>query len=410
MPSVGRTDVRPLEGIRILDFTHVLAGPFCTRLLADMGADVVKVNSTKRAATNNAPNSPYYAIWNRNKRALALDMSHRDAKDVAISLVHQADVVIDNFSLGVLDRWGIGFDEVSATNDQVIYVQMSGMGAGGPWSDFVTYAPTIHALAGLTYTTGVHEGGPIGLGFSYNDHQAGLHGAVAILSAIEARRQTGKGQRIDLAQFEVGAAMIGVSLLDYFVNGREAHPCGNRLLYDLIAPHGCYKCRSEGDDILDERWLAIVCRTDDEWQALCGEMGDPEWCRRDEFNSAESRCENADALDDYINEWTKERDANELMYILQSAGVPAGIVQTGIDLAESDPQLQAHEFITSMDESHPVLGETFADRLPIYFEKTPCDTYKRSRLLGEDNVSVLADWLDMSEDVVRSGEEAGYLT
>ncbi len=402
--------MRPLEGIRILDFTHVLAGPFCTRLLADMGADVVKVNSTKRAAANNAPSSPYYAIWNRNKRALALDMSQDDAKGVARSLVSQADVVIDNFSLGVLDRWGIGFDDVSSSNDQVIYVQMSGMGSGGPWSDFVTYAPTIHALAGLTYTTGVPEGGPIGLGFSYNDHQAGLHGAVAILSAIEARRQTGKGQRIDLAQFEVGAAMIGVSLLDYFVNGREARPCGNRLPYDKFAPHGCFQCRSDGDDILDERWLAIVCRDDDEWQALCSVMGAPDWCREEAFCSPEARCENAEELDRHMNAWTRDQDANELMYTLQSAGVPAGIVQTGIDLAESDPQLQAHEFIRFMDEPHPRLGETFADRLPIYFEKTPCEIYERSRLLGEDNVSVLADWLGMSEDDVRAGEEAGFLT
>ncbi|MCY4129741.1 MAG: CoA transferase [Gammaproteobacteria bacterium] len=402
--------MRPLEGIRILDFTHVLAGPFCTRLLADMGADVVKVNSAKRAAANNAPSSPYYAIWNRNKRALALDMSHDRANDVARSLANQADVVIDNFSLGVLDRWGIGYEEVSASNDQVIYVQMSGMGGGGPWSDFVTYAPTIHALAGLTYMTGVPDGGPIGLGFSYNDHQAGLHGAVAILSAIEARRQTGKGQQVDLAQFEVGTAMIGVSLLDYFVNGREAHPCGNRVPYDKFAPHGCFLCRPDGDDILEERWLAIVCRDEGEWNALCSVMGDPEWCRADSFSTAELRCENAEALDRYVNEWTSEMDANELMYTLQEAGVPAGVVQTGIDLAETDPQLKSHEFIRFMDEPHPGLGETFADRLPIYFEKTPCDTYKRSRMLGEDNVSVLADWLGMSEEEVRTGEEAGYLT
>ena len=284
------------------------------------------------------------------------------------------------------------------------------MGNGGPWSDFVTYAPTIHALAGLTYTNGVPDGGPIGLGFSYNDHQAGLHGAVAILTALEARRQTGKGQRIDLAQFEVGAAMIGVSLLDYFVNGKEAQPCGNRLPYDKYAPHGCFRCRSDGDDILDERWLAIVCRDDDEWQALCTVMGNPQWTRDEAFSSAEARCENAEKLDHHLNEWTKTKDANELMYTLQEAGVPAGIVQTGIDLAESDPQLKAHEFIRFIDEPHPGLGETFADRLPIYFEQTPCETYARSRVLGEDNVSVLADWLGMSEDAVRSGEEAGYLT
>ena len=402
--------MRPLEGLRVLDFTHVLAGPFCTRLLADMGADVVKINSRKRAAANNAPGSPYYAIWNRNKRALALDMSHDEAKDVALKLVKQADIVIDNFSLGVLDRWGIGYASVSTQNDQVIYVQMSGMGSGGPWSDFVTYAPTIHALSGLTHTTGVPDGGPIGVGFSYNDHQAGLHAAVAVLAAIEARRHTGKGQQIDLAQFEVGTSMIGVSLLDYCANGRSAEPSGNRPPYDEYAPHGCYKCLSAGEDILDERWLAIVCRDEDEWGALCSVMSDPSWTKSTAFASASTRCENADELDRHISEWVSKQDSTALMYQLQDAGVPAGVVQTGIDLIETDPQLQERNFIQLMDDEHPVLGATFADRLPIYFDKTPCDEYKRSRVLGEDNATILADWLGMTSDEVSAGEQAGYLT
>ncbi len=401
--------MRPLEGLKILDFTHVLAGPFCTRLLADMGGDVVKINSRARANANNAPGSPYYVIWNRNKRALALDMSRDEAKEVAKSLAMQADVVIDNFSLGVLDRWGIGFKDIRPLNDQVIYIQMSGMGGGGPWSNFVTYAPTIHALAGLTHTTGVPDGNPIGLGFSYNDHQAGLHAAVAILTAIEARRQTGQGQQIDLAQFEVGTSVLGTSLLDYIVNGRDAQPCGNRPPYDLYAPHGCYSCQSSGEDILDEKWLAIVCRDDEEWLALCDVMGNPDWCAAESFTTPERRAANAEALDHHIGQWTKNLDATRLMYDLQRANVPAGIVQTGIDLVESDPQLKAHEFLRILDEPHPVLGETFIDRLPIYFEKTPCDEYKRARLLGEDNASVLHDWLGMTGRDVQAGEDAGFL-
>lgn len=402
--------MRPLEGLRVLDFSHVLAGPFGTRLLADMGADVVKINTRSRAAANNAPGSPYYVIWNRNKRALALDLNQETARDIARSMADKADIVIDNFSMGVLDRWGVGYEKVSATNDQVIYVQMSGMGGGGPWSNFVTYAPTIHALAGITHTIGVPEGGPIGVGFSYNDHQAGLHAAVAILAAVETRRQTGKGQQVDLAQFEVGAAMLGPSLLDYFVNGKVAQPSGNRAPYDQFAPHGCYPCESAGPDILDERWLAIVCRDEDEWRGLCQVMGNPAWCADSKFATIESRYENAADLDEYIKAWTSDKDSRLLMVELQDAGVPAGIVQTGIDLAETDPQLQAHDFIQMIDDPHPLLGETFADRLPLYFDKTPCDQYGRSRMLGEDNVEVLADWLGMSEEDVRAGEEAGYLT
>ena len=402
--------MRPLEGMRILDFTHVLAGPFCTRLLADMGADVVKVNSRARAAANNAPASPYYVIWNRNKRSLALNMSDDRAIQVAMNLAERADVVIDNFSLGVLDRWGIGYEKVSRSNPGVIYVQMSGMGEGGPWSNFVTYAPTIHALAGLTHTTGMPDERPIGIGFSYNDHQAGLHAAMAILAAVESREQSGEGQKIDLSQFEVGTALLGPSLLDYTTNGNIATPSGNRLPYDAYAPHGCYPCISAGDDILDERWLAIVCRDENEWQALRHEMGNPDWCNREEFLMPESRHANAEELDELLAQWTKGQDSLSLMERLQASGVPAGIVQTGIDLVENDPQLSGRDFIQACDEPHPLLGSTFIDRLPIYFEKTPCNAYKRSRLLGEDNETVLNEWLGMSESEVKRGEEEGYLT
>ena len=401
--------MRPLEGLRILDFTHVLAGPFCTRLLADMGADVVKINSITRASANNAPSSPYYVIWNRNKRALSLDMQQDKAKDVARQLAHKADVVIDNFSLGVLDRWGIGYEEICKQNEKVIYVQMSGMGSGGPWSNFVTYAPTIHALSGLTHTTGVPDERPIGIGFSYNDHQAGLHAAIAILAGVESRRESGEGQKIDLSQFEVGTSMLGPTLLDYFVNGKVAKPMGNKLPYDQYGPHGCYLCRSYGEDILDEKWLAIVCRDEEEWQALVEVMGKPEWSQQSEFATSTSRHEHAEALDKHLADWVRDKNSRELMVTLQEAGVPAGIVQTGIDMVESDPQLKTNEFLRMCDEEHPRLGETFIDRLPIYFDRTPCDEYVRSKLLGEDNEAVLQDWLGMAQIDVQKGVDEGYI-
>ena len=183
----------PLEGVRILDFTHVLAGPFATRVLGDMGADVVKIMSSTRAGLAGGVDHPYHALWNRNKRVFQLDLSRQEARDIARDLALQADVVIDNFSVGVLDRWGIGYDAVSPDNPGAIYIGMSGMGTSGPWSNYVTYAPTVHALAGLTYLTGVPGRNDIGIGFSYNDHMAGLHGAVAVLAALEARRMTGNG-------------------------------------------------------------------------------------------------------------------------------------------------------------------------------------------------------------------------
>ena len=405
-PSHERT--RPLQGVRVLDFTHVLAGPFATRILADMGADVVKVNTGTRTA-GNPPNSIYYVIWNRNKRALALDMTKDESRALCKRLCQRADVVIDNFSVGVLERWGVGYQAVAAANPGVVYVQMSGMGDSGPWSKFVTYAPTVHALAGLTHLTGVPGRQDIGIGFSYNDHCAGLHGAVAILAALQARQRTGQGQRVDMSQFELGVGLSGPTLMDYFANGRVATPCGNRLPYDNAAPHGCYPCAgAKSDAVADERWVAIACMTDAHWAALKRVMGDPQWARADALASADGRLAFAD-LNAKVAEWTYTLPAEEVMQRCQAAGVPAGVVQTGVDLAERDPQLKASNFLFAMDEPHPVQKTTFADRLPLHFERTPCNEYRRSRQVGEDNAAVLADWLGMSAEEVHAGEQAGYL-
>ena len=400
--------MRPLEEIRILDFTHVLAGPFCTRLLADMGADVIKVNSESRLQIN-APAGPYFTMWNRNKRTISLDMNHEKARETAGQLAQMADVVIDNFSMGVLDRWGIGYDDISQINKKVIYVQMSGMGSGGPWSNFVTYAPTIHALAGLTYTTGVPGRENIGLGYSYNDHQAGLHAAVAVLSAIEARRQSGKGQRIDISQFEVAVNLLGPTYMHFFRNGRATEPSGNDLQYDRIAPHGCYRCR---DSLVDgepcEKWIAIACLDDGQWNSLCGAMDFPVWTKDPKLDTAEGRYEHRQFVDQQIEKWTSSFDHKSLMEELQREGVPAGAVQDGRDLMEHDPQLQESRFIRPIEEPHPRMGETYADKLPIEFEATPCEVYRRARVLGEDNESVLSDWLGIDKETVQQGEEEGY--
>ena len=406
-PSLQST--RPLEGVRILDFTHVLAGPFATRVLADMGADVVKVNSTTRAGPN-APESHYYLLWNRNKRAVSLDMTRDESKALCRRLVETADVVIDNFSVGVLDRWGVGYEDTKGANPGVIYVQMSGMGADGPWSKFVTYAPTIHALSGLTALTGVPGREDIGIGFSYNDHCAGLHGSVAILAALQARRSTGRGQRIDMAQFEVGVNLLGPALLDWFANGRAAEPSGNRLPYDLAAPHECYRCADDGGGgVEDERWIAIACMTDDQWQSLRGVMGEPEWAADAALATAAGRVERMDDVNRRMSEWTRTQDAVELMHRCQAAGVPAGVVQSGADMGTADPQLAHNDFLGRYDEDHPVAGEIHLDRLPLRFSHTPCDEYRRTRMIGEDNVAALGDWLGMTPDEVAAGEQEGWL-
>ena len=400
---------RPLEGLRVLDFTHVLAGPFGTRVLGDLGADLVKVNSNARAVGVNDTLHPYYVMWNRNKRALSLAMSRPEAREIARAMCDKADVVIDNFSVGVLERWGIGYDEVRKTNPGVIYMQMSGMGDGGPWSGFVTYAPTIHALSGLTYLTSSPGRQDMGLGYSYNDHQAGLHAVVAVLSCLAARERTGRGQRIDMSQFEVGVNFAGPELLDSAANGRSAEPLGNRPAYSLEAPHGCYRCTGErSPEVADERWVAIACTSDAQWRALVAVMGGPAWALDPRYETAAGRVEDADKLDGEIGRWTLQYTPEEIMERCQAAGVPAGVVQSGRDLVENDPQLRHSRFLRQLSP-YPGFGETFADALPMRFEKTPCEEYTRVHAVGEDNAAVLGEWLGMDAEDVKRGEDDGYI-
>ncbi len=393
----------PLEGVRVLDFTHVLAGPFATRALADMGADVVKVMSATRVSLAGGLEHPYHTMWNRNKRVLQLDLGRPEAREIARRLALRADVVIDNFSVGVLDRWGIGYDAVSRDHPGVIYLGMSGMGASGPWSNYVTYAPTVHALAGLTYLTGVPGRSDIGIGFSYNDHMAGLHGAVAALAAIESRRATGRGQRIDMSQFEVGVGFSGPALLDWFANGVAAEPVGNDPSWERWTPHAIYPCRGE------DQWCAIAVVDDEQWRALCQLISAADWLGDESLSSAAGRQLRRAEIDARIADWTSRQERYALMDRCQRAGVPAGVVQTGEDLIERDPQLAQASMFFDFPTPHPALGPLKGDRLPLQFERTPSMVYNRPEVFGESNASVARDWLGMSASEVSQLEADGVM-
>jgi crotonobetainyl-CoA:carnitine CoA-transferase CaiB-like acyl-CoA transferase len=367
--------------------------------MGDLGADVVKVGSMSRPG--NVPGNAYYTMWNRNKRSLALDMSTEEARAVCRRLCERADIVIENFSVGVLDRWGVGYEAVSEVSPGVIYIAMSGVGTGGPWSDFVTYAPTIHAIAGLTYLTGTPDHEPIGIGVSFNDHLAGLHATVAAMSALEARREGGHGQLIDLSQFEVGASLNGLALFDYFANERAAEPAGNRRPYDHVAPHDTYRCAG------DDRWVAIVATSDEQWRTLRTVMGDPQWAAEPRFETAEGRVANIGDLDAGISAWTAELAAEDVQTLCQSAGVPAGVVQDGADLVERDPQLRHLGFLRETDDAAPEGVPMPIDALPLLFSRTPVPRYRAHRALGADTADVLSEWAGMSADEIAEGEATG---
>lgn len=392
-PPTASPSRKPLAGVRVLDFSWVLAGPYCTRILADLGADVIKIQTESRSQGANSNAFPYFAMWNRNKRGISLDMKHPKAGEIFRRLVERADVVVENFSVGVLDRWGIGYEAARQWNDRIGYLSMSGAGQDGPWRDFVTYAPTIHALCGLTYLTNPPGRKDIGMGFALTDHTSGLAGALAVLEALEARRRTGHGQRIDLSQLEVGTYLLGPAYVDFLNNGREAHPQGNQDAFTDYVPNNAYRC-------LNDEWLAITARDDQEWQHLCKTIGAHDLARDGRLASAEGRRSHRSQVDEALSTWAAQQEAEQAMRQLQAAGVPAGKVQNMRDCTDRDEQLAARQWLVEVENK--LLSRHQLDSFPAIFSETPPGPYAPAPFFGEHNFEVYKELLGMSDEEIAA--------
>ncbi len=377
-----------LKGLRVLDFTRVQAGPFATRILADFGAEVIKVQSQKTAKGAESNDGGYFSTWNRNKKSITLDMSHIEAREIALKLISISDVVVENFSPRVMSNWGLNYNKIKEVSPGLIMVSLSGMGQSGPWKDYVSFGPSIQSLGGLTYLTSYDKGPPMGLGYSYADTIAGLYGALAVLMALECRDRSGQGQYIDLSEYEAICTMNGPLFLDVSANHRTVVPCGNRSDNMPAAPYGCYKCAGT------DRWCVIAVFNDTEWDSLCRVMGQPDWSKKERFSTISKRKSWSEEVDVLIGQWTSKNTPEEVMRLLQEADVPAGIVQNAEDLA-NDPQLLARDFFVHLE--HPVLGDTISDGSPMKFSKSPTGPWKAAPLLGEDNRYVYTELLGLTE-------------
>ena len=394
-----------LSGIRVLDFTRVLSGPYATRILADFGAEVIKVQSKKIEGTE--PNTGgYFDTWNRNKRSITLDMSHPKAREIALRLVAICDVVIENFSPRVMFNWGMDFQKLKEARPDIIILSMSGMGQTGPWKNHVAFGPTVQSLGGLTYLTSFEEDSPLGSGYALADHISGLYGAFAILAALEHRDRTGQGQYIDLSQYEVASSQIGPALLDVLANNQDLHPCGNQPDYVMAAPHGCYKCLGK------DQWCVIGVFNEVEWQALVNALGNPSWADNSKYSTLARRKDHFNELDEELNKWTSGHTAQKIVELLQNAGVPAGVVQNAEELA-NDPHLLERKFFAQIE--HPILEKTISDRSPIRFiPDSSTDPYsevdlKSSPLLGEGNKYVYMDLLGLTEQEYTAYIQKGII-
>jgi crotonobetainyl-CoA:carnitine CoA-transferase CaiB-like acyl-CoA transferase len=327
-------------------------------------------------------------------------MDHPEAGALFLKLAGISDVLVENFSPRVLPNWGLGYDVLKQVNANLIMISMSAMGQSGPWKDLVAFGPTLQSLGGLTYLTSFSEHAPLGVGFAYADIIAGLYGALAVLAALEYRDRTGQGQYIDLSQYEAVCNTIGPALLDVLTNKKVLLPQGNYSEDIPAAPYNCYRCPGE------DRWCVITVFTEDEWRALCEIMGNPAWTAEKRFATLSKRKAHKKELDEYIQNWTIRHTAEEIVALLQKSGVPAEVVRDAGDLA-GDPHLMSRGFFRKL--SHPVLGETMTDTLPIRFEGQGQDPWEPSPLLGEDNHYVYGELLGLSEAEIKTHMEKGVI-
>ena len=393
----------PLAGIRIADFTWIGAGSYTTKLLADFGADVIKVESSTHMDTlrstppfkdgiKGIERSGYFADRNTSKRCMRLNLKHPQGLALAKRLIACSDVVANNFRPGVMDRLGLGYAAAQALRPDIVYLSMSMQGGTGPHTKYVGFGLTIGALAGIHYSSGPPDRPPAGTSTNYPDHVPNpAHAAFAVLAALNYRRRTGCGQYIDLAQTEPTVALQGTAIVDYAVNGRIAERQGNS--HPAWAPHGVYPCLG------DDRWIAVAVQDDAQWGRLAEALA-LEPARRAAWAHSDARQTQRLTVDEWLTSETKLREPFDLMRQLQEAGVPAGVVQNASDLIERDPQLAHRQHWQYLD--HPEMGRSIYNNVPIRLSRTPGQLSQPAPMLGQHTEEICTSLLGLTtEEVAR---------
>ena len=394
-----------LQGIRVLDFTWIHAGPSATRILSDQGAQVIKVESNQALsvvggpASNTARGLGQRHNWNAGKLSISLNMKTEAGKTLARRLVEVSDVVAENFSGRVMPSWGLDYEGIKQIRPDIIMLSMSGFGRTGPWKDRVSYGQTLQAWSGFTDLTGFPNTGPSGPASAYSDAVGGITGAQAVLLALIQRANTGKGQWIDVSQMEAMSTLLGPLALELSANTANIQRSGNRQRHGGGAPHGVYRC--EGDD----RWLAITVFTDEEWSNFVSAIGSPSWASEPRFGSTASREEHADDLDKLVEAWTVSQNAEAAMHLIQAAGVAAGVALTGEDMANSDPQLRERGTFHQVPDAAGVMR--IIERAPYKLSRTPGEVIKGAPEFGADQDFVLSEILGLSDEELAEAAIAG---
>ncbi|HWO94175.1 MAG TPA: CoA transferase [Dehalococcoidia bacterium] len=416
----------PLAGVRLADFCWWGVGALCTRMLADFGAEVIKIEDRhKMDMIRTAPPLPgrvaalgqvggevdpntsgIFNNHNRNKLSIVINMRDQRGRELCRRLIAKSDVVSENFRPGVMERWGLDYEALRAIRGDIIFARLSGLGHSGPESPYGTAGPVVQALCGLTAMAGLPGREPSGWGYSYMDNTAAYYGTIAIMLALYHKRATGLGQEIDVSAVEAGINLLGPDLLDFMANQRpykrDGRPEGNRLSSPPAAPHGVYPTNEE------DRWIAIAVFSDAEWEGLLDVMARPAWANDPRFATLGKRLKHQDELDAHLAEWTSGQERYDLMTRLQATGVPASVVQTPEDRCERDPQIRLRELFPIVD--HPVLGPYPTEGLSFKMSASPPkEGWRGAPCLGEHTALVLTEVLGMSSREVDELAEAGVI-
>lgn len=399
-----------LNGIRIADFCWAGAGPFCTKVFSDFGAEVIKVESTERVDSVRAGGpfkdglpginrSGYFASRNSGKKSITIDLKSDEGRQLALRLIEKSDVMTNNFGPGVMQRLGLGYEDVIKIKPDIIDLSMPMYGQDGPNSSLLGVGMTISAVSGLTGLTAYESSDPVGPGTHYPDHAANpYHSAFAILSALRHRRITGRGMKIDLAQVESTINFLGPAIINFAVTGQDPKPIGNRSLSQ--SPHNLFRCKEP------DSWCAIAAQTEEEWLALANVIGGQELACNPSFHGVQNRLEKTQELESIISNWACHHTVAEAVAILQKVGVTTARVACSKDLLTDDLHLKEREFWQQID--HPEMGVTTFTSPPYRIDGHRLQL-KRPPLIGEHTDAVLRDILGCTDEEIRSLNSAGVL-
>ena len=417
LSSNPSTSAMPFNGLRVLDFTWVGVGPITTKHLADFGADVIRIESVSRpdVLRNAAPfkdgvaginRSQFPASYNTSKRGLGLNLATDEGRELVRNILKEwkPDVIAESFTPRVMRGWGLGYSDVRELLPSVIYFSTCQQGQTGPHSSYAGFGQLAGSLAGFYYVTGWPDRDPAGPYGAYSDFINPPNAAAAIVASLEFRRRTGRGQHLDLSQYECATHYLAPFIMDHTTNGATLERRGNE--DDLHAPHNVYRC-ADAERVytgVGPSWIAIAVADDGQWRSLCTIMARTDWIEDERFSTLDSRRKHAALIDDGIASWTRDKNARQLMDDLQRAGVPAGVVQSQADLWE-DPQVAHRGFFQWLD--HTECGPMPYDGIVSHLSETPGALRRPQALVGEHNEEILREILGMDDnaivDLVASG-------